>query len=272
MRTQRILTNEDIMRNAPSVFSQAPQHDVSDRYRFLSTIKVIDALRDNGYEVAMASQSMTKDASNKPFARHLLRLRHRNLFSPDNVGDEIPELALTNSHNRSSTYNLMFGIFRMICSNGMVVASSTINAIKVVHRGDKDLLEQIIKVSKQITGQTEEVFNQINRFKGVELDNNEQIAFAEAAKEIVPTTIDLEPRTLLSVRRYADRGNGSRDLWRTSNIVQENIIKGGARGRNTKGNRTSLRAVKSIKNNININQAIWKLTEKMAELKTGQNV
>jgi hypothetical protein len=268
-RTQRVLDNEDIGRLAPSVFATTAQGDVSDRYRFIPTIQVVDALRDNGYNVVQASQSTAKELDNKMYTRHMLRLRHNDVLRPDNVGDEIPEIVLMNSHNRTSTYKLMLGIFRLVCSNGLVVASETIESLNIRHVGGKDVVEQIIQISRQITQEVPKVFNQIQQFKKIVLSRPEQIALAESVKEIVPSSLELATDSMLFARRYSDNGGNERDLWKTSNVIQENIIKGGVRATNTKGNRTHSRQVKNIKNNIDINKAIWKLTEEMAKIKAG---
>jgi hypothetical protein len=61
------------------------------------------------------------------------------------------------------------------------------------------------------------------------------------------------------------------DLWTTFNVVQENIIRGGLRGRKRSSNgrmrNMTTRPVKALDRNIKLNQALWVLTEKMAELK-----
>jgi len=61
------------------------------------------------------------------------------------------------------------------------------------------------------------------------------------------------------------------DLWRVSNRIQENVIRGGltAMGRDAEGRprRTTTREVKNIDADVKINRALWLLTERMAELK-----
>ena len=69
---------------------------------------------------------------------------------------------------------------------------------------------------------------------------------------------------LLSTRRIADRNP---DLWSNFNRVQENIIRGGLRGRTANGNRTTTREVKSIDNNVKLNKALWILADGMRQLK-----
>jgi hypothetical protein len=51
------------------------------------------------------------------FARHLLRFRHADHLSAPAVGGEVPELVLLNSHDGTSAYKFLTGIFRLVCSN-----------------------------------------------------------------------------------------------------------------------------------------------------------
>ena len=95
--------------------------------------------------------------------------------------------------------------------------------------------------------------------------------YAQAAPSLVydaPENAPVLPEQLLSERRYDDKGN---NLWTTFNVVQENIMRGGLKGITRGGNgrikRTTTRPVKALDRNIKLNQALWFLTEKMAELK-----
>jgi len=59
----------------------------------------------------------------------------------------------------------------------------------------------------------------------------------------------------------------SQNLWPTFNVVQENLVRGGLRGTNPNNKRVTTRAVKGIDTNVKLNQALWILAERMAELK-----
>ena len=58
-------------------------------------------------------------------------------------------------------------------------------------------------------------------------------------------------------------------LFRSFNRVQENIIKGGVRGRSTTGRRLSTRAVGGVNENVKLNRALWTLADGLAGLKNG---
>ena len=270
MNQTTVLENDRIMQLAPSVFATQAISSASEKYRFLPTISVVNALRDMGYGVVRAQQSRTLVAGNREFAKHMLRFRHVSNMNPINVGDEIPEIVLTNSHNGSSVYNLMLGIFRLVCSNGMVVASENIESMRVRHSGSKDLLNQVIEVTGKIVHEAPKVIEQINRFKSIPLTPAEQEAFGSAAMELSGSSIELLPTQIIRARRTADMtaGDGSRSLWATTNVIQENLIRGGQIGKGTNGRRQTTRTLKNVQKDIDINKALWKLTEELAKIKT----
>ena len=51
------LNNQDLHRVAPSIFASAPWERVSERYAFIPTIQVVDALRGEGFMPVKAMQS-----------------------------------------------------------------------------------------------------------------------------------------------------------------------------------------------------------------------
>jgi hypothetical protein len=53
---------------------------------------------------------------------------------------------------------------------------------------------------------------------------------------------------------------------KTLNRVQENMIRGGVRGRNVNGGRMSTRAVNSVTENVRLNKALWTLADEMAKI------
>jgi hypothetical protein len=113
----------------------------------------------------------------------------------------------------------------------------------------------------------------VNRWKGISLNIAEQEAFAEGAKALNYSTIDLEAKRLLSARRQEDfrsKEDNTRDLWRTFNVVQENVIRGGVLGKGSNGRLRRTREIKSVDGDIRLNKALWTLADEMAKIKAGQ--
>ncbi|MEA3405373.1 MAG: DUF932 domain-containing protein, partial [Pseudomonadota bacterium] len=139
-----ILTPQQLYKTVPAVFAESPDKAVSDRYGFVPTIDVVSALQNEGWYPVRAQQTNVRDPSRKSLARHMIRFRQ----DPDRqmtVGDSIAELVLTNSHDRSSAYQLDLGLFRLVCSNGMVAPTAGLGSVRVKH--GKQIVENIIEGS-----------------------------------------------------------------------------------------------------------------------------
>lgn len=257
------LDNETLQRIAPSIFATEPWTERSDRYKFIPTVSVLDAMRDSGYFPVYAGQSRTRIEGKKEFTKHTLRLRHRSLETAID-GEIVPEIVLINSHDGSKAYNLMLGFFRTVCCNGLITGDMLDN-IRVPHRGQRDLCQDVIDVSARIIEEVPGKVETIHSWKSIELHPEEQTAFATASKALLDTAVDVPVDRLLRPRRNADN---KPDLWTTFNRVQENIIKGGQYGRNSQGYITRSREIKAIDKNTSLNKALWNLADEMAKIKS----
>lgn len=148
----RTIHNKEILHTAPSVFSHKPWQEVSDKYGFVPTIEVVDMLRAEGFAVVRATQSRTRIPGKEPFTRHMVRLRHRSLLETG-AHEEVPEIVLVNSHDGNCSYQFMAGIFRLVCSNGLIVQSADFGRLRIRHVGDQDFYKQIVRVSRELADQ-----------------------------------------------------------------------------------------------------------------------
>lgn len=264
------LSDIDLKRLTPSVFALEPWFEQSLNYRFLPTIEVINALRENNYHPVRAMQSRTRIPGKREFTKHLLRFRP---YGDYQVSDIIPEIVLINSHDGTSSYQMMLGLFRLVCSNGAVVSDGNIETIRVTHRGDRNLCQDVIDASAKLINESPKVIAQVNNWRAIQLEPIDQRILAESVKEIYQTTLAIDSNRLLSARRTTDmpQGDGTRSLWNTYNVIQENVMRGGVRGVSNTGRRMRTRSIASVDRDVKLNKALWSLTAKMAELKTNQN-
>jgi len=257
------LTTEQMQRVAPSIFQTNKWHERTSKYKFVPTVKVMNALQDCGYNPVDVQQSKSRIQGKSEFTKHLIKFRNNSLINLDNK-EVTPEIILINSHDGSSSFKLMLGIFRFACANGLIVSEANFGSISVRHMGESNLCRDIIKASNSLIKQSPKILNRINDWQGITLDVNAQIDYAKQSKAIIKSTIDVEPERLIRPRRYSDQGE-TLNLWKVYNNVQENIIKGGLYGRNEQGYFRHSRAVKSIDNNVRINRELWQLTDKFAK-------
>jgi len=264
------LTIDQLRSVTPSAFATEKHESRSPRYTYIPTSSVIEGLMREGFQPFKAVQGRSRIEGKGEFTKHMIRFRHESTVNV--TGDSVPEVVLINSHDGTSAYKLIAGIFRIVCSNGLVVAESTVGSLSVPHKGD--IVHQVIEGSYEIIENSRKALTASSAWQQLQLTAGEQKAYAEAAHELrfadsegeIATPI--QPAQLLNPRRAADNGN---DLWRTFNRVQENVIRGGlsAFGRDEMGRRrrVTTREVKGIDQDVKLNRALWTLTEKMAELK-----
>ncbi|MCW7763462.1 DUF932 domain-containing protein [Photorhabdus luminescens] len=258
IRKERPLTNDELMSVVPSVFSEEKHESRSERYTYIPTIILLDKLRSEGFQPFFACQTKVKDEDRRGHTRHMLRLR-RDSFRDT---DEVPEIILLNSHDGSSSYQMIPGMFRFVCHNGLV-CGETFGDIRVPHKGD--VVGQVIEGAYEVLGFFGKVIESRDEMKSITLDEDEQRIYAKHAlgykyDAYVPVTPE---QVLLPNRRQDDRN----DLWTTYQCVQENLIKGGLIGRTAKGQRTRTRAVNGITGDVKLNNALWSLAEEMKALK-----
>lgn len=261
-----ILSRDDLRTVAPSIFAASPFHAMSERYRFIGTDGVIDIMDGLGFRPVQAMQSKTRHEEKRGFTRHFIRLRHIDHLSNPS-GQEVPEIVLENSHDGTAAYRMHAGIFRFICSNGLLIASANFGAISVKHSGGKDFERRITEATHQIAEETPRAFETVERWKGIILPRPVQIEMAQRAFDLKPL-VGVRPAALLTARREEDYtdADGRRDLWRTFNVIEENVMQGGIQGVNPRGRRTRTRSIKSVTATINLNRQLWQIAEQVAEL------
>ncbi len=262
------LTDDQIARVAPSVFADEAHHSRSERYTQIPTIDVLNGLRREGFQPFMVAQQRTRKADKRGFAKHMLRLRHDSV----KANGEANEIILLNSHDGTSSYQMLAGCFRFVCANGLVLGDTTAD-IRVRHKGD--IVHNVIEGAYTVLDEFQSIDMHKDAMRSIELPPVVQHGFAQAALEwryggetvneegeSVPNHIPVQPQQILQPRRVDDRKN---DLWTAFNRIQENMTKGGLQGRNTKGRRQRTRAVSGIDSDVKLNRALWTLAETIKE-------
>jgi hypothetical protein len=268
--TYSALTNDDLYRKAPSIFATQARDDVSEKYQFIPTLDIVEKLRGEGLLPVRASQSLSRTEGGESYAKHMIRFRPVAYFGANALQEEVPEVVLVNSHDRSSGYQISAGVFRLVCSNGMIVKDADFGTVSVRHSGH--IIDDVIEGTYSIIESVPAIVEGVERLKAITLDKREAFAFANDAVQLrYPLdsagneTAPIAAESLLRPRRYADREKT--DLWTTFNVVQENFIKGGLHGRGTTGKRMTTRPIKSVTEDVRLNKALWSLADGLRKLK-----
>lgn len=252
------LSNEQLYRVAPSIFAGEKHESRSERYTYIPTIQVLDGLRSEGFFPFSVCQSKTRIEGKAEFTKHMLRLRR-----PDQIlANEANEIILINSHDGTSSYQLLAGTYRFICQNGLIIGE-TVEDIRVQHRGN--IVDNVIDAAYTIVDQFQIANESMGTMKEIQLSKPEQEVFARSALALkYGEESPVSPRQILLPKRLDDENS---TLWTKFNVVQENLMRGGQRGRASSGKRVTTRPVQSIDNNVKLNRALWILADEMAKLK-----
>jgi len=219
IRRDRPLTRDELAHYVPSVFCEEKHESRSERYTYIPTITLLDNLQREGFQPFFACQTRVRDLNKRDHTKHMLRLRREGQIT----GKQVPEIILLNSHDGSSSYQMLPGLFRFVCQNGLV-CGETFGEVRVPHKGN--VVEKVIEGAYEVLGIFDRVEEKRDAMQSLLLPPPAQQAFARAAltyrfgEEHQPVTAS----QILTPRRYEDRQN---DLWSVFNRCQENLLKGG---------------------------------------------
>lgn len=160
---------------------------------------------------------------------------------------------------------MLSGVFRFVCSNGMV-AGTVNDDIRVRH--SRSVIDNVLEGAFRVLNDFEKVDESRELMQSVTLSDVEQFIFGKSALalkyEVTDKPAPVTEAAILAARRPEDLKN---DVWTVFNRVQENLIKGGVQAKTTAGARTHTRPVQGIDGNLKLNKAIWMLAVEMAKLK-----
>jgi hypothetical protein len=136
-------------------------------------------------------------------ARHLIRLRRR--YETVQLRDAIPEIVFLNSHDGTSAYQLRVGLFRVACTNGLIVSMGVFPAWRVKHRSD--VIRDVVCAALRISERFETLAASVERMERTVLDQEQRLEFAAEALALrLPKELHagIEPSQVLVPRRQED--------------------------------------------------------------------
>lgn len=243
---------------APAIFATSPAPTIkSPKYQFTPTFEVIEHMQDMGYLLTGVKQSSSNVELRKNWGIHITRFQHPDLYIKNTDGEieARPEVVLINSHDGTRPIQFEMGLFRLVCENGLVVKDRDMGSFRERHT--KLNFNEVKNLIDQKVSGLNEVVGKINKWNMIEMTDKQRFNFAvEALALRIGTDRQAEQYEIMDIlnpKRKADEGNS---LWKTYNILQENLIKGGFQLNN--------RQARSIKNPIedfNLNQELWSLAD-----------
>src|ERR1700728_4255151 len=153
------LSMEALRQRVPAAFADSAHESRSSAYTFISTATVTDALRVAGFCPVEAGQALR--ARSALHARHLIRFRRR--LETVELRDAVPEILFLNSHDGTSAYQLRVGLFRVVCTNGLIVSRGAFPTFSVAHRGN--VVEDVVAHALGMSERFEALAAQVERME-----------------------------------------------------------------------------------------------------------
>lgn len=256
------LSREYLKKNVPAIYGRQAA-GMSQAYSFIKTGTLIDALADEGWVVTSAFQPrpMKRDPAT---VQHVVKLHHSLDIERLLAGDMVdsPVMVLHNSGNGRSKLRASFGVYKLICSNGMVLGR-TLKAIAMIHQGLSkqsvaDLLREFATGSAEVSGV-------MDKMRSRHLSETERRMMARQAvaartnRSLEEAERDFDLDGVLMPLRVEDAGH---DLWTTFNVLQERVMHGALPLR-TGGRGRAVAAVRDTLGGHAINESLWDMAEGM---------
>jgi len=265
------LNDDEIKHLCPVAFkrrmmpSEIAKLGLSKHYSFVPTMKVVNDLRALGYEVVDATQVKARKKSTNGYQKHMITFEHPKYKVEGS--EEYPQILLTNSHDGGNAFTLSAGIFRLVCSNGLVIKSEDYGSSRLVHKGYS--FDAVQKLVHEFEGTISEVLTKITAMKRKQLTDAQMIQFAKQAALLrfksasynennIADVVDIDE--ILEATRPEDAGNG---LYEVYNRVQESLINGNYHYKLGTKHRKG-RTIKSFKQNIDVNKKLSELAFELA--------
>ena len=239
--------------NLPAICNTSgPVSTASSQYRFIPTIEIIEALESKGFTVINAKQS-----GKGPFGFHTVDFTLPGIDITEIIpGDKVQFRGrFSNSHDLRKRWHLSLGIWRQVCSNGLIAMTDALADIGARHLGTNNIIEGVYRVIDESTN----ILTDMRAMSQTLLSADAQQVFASQAAALRwPQHGPIDSNELLNVRRPEDAGDS---VWLILNRVQENILRGGQQGRTRTNRLMTVRPIRSLLADDSINRQLWQLAK-----------
>jgi len=261
------LTKDQLKEVCPVAFKDAPTNPkVTDKYLFVNTETIVDDLDKLGWKPVSAAMRKSR-GRDTIFSKHMVTFQNPEIKITSKDGDNaFPRIILTNSHDGLQAFKFSVGIFRLVCSNGLVVADEKFSDFKIRHKGYTfaELRDVVAQAVKDLPNKVE-VLNKM-RTKILTKDEKQKLALdamliragitpdSDKAKKFEYDEETIED--ILEPKRNEDKGD---DLWKVFNVIQEKITQGEFHAALKGAKVRKVRKIKSFEKDLQVNKELFKL-------------
>ena len=264
---QTYMNKEQLRELCPLAFAEAPTNpDVSGKYLFVNTETIVDDLDKLGWKPVQAAQRKSR-GNGTIFSKHMVAFQNPDIKIKGEGGDDsFPRIIMTNSHDGMQAFKFSVGIFRLVCSNGLVVADEQFSEFKIKHKGYTfgELREVVNQAVEDLPNKVQVLNDMKNRTLTQDEKNKLALDAMLIRANITPGSekaneFNYDDETIediLDPKRDEDKGD---DLWRVFNVIQEKITQGDFHAALTGAKVRKVRKIKSFEKDLKVNKELFKL-------------
>ena len=262
------MTMDEVRKKCPYAFATVPTNpDVSGKYNQANTETVINDIAKLGWYPVEAKQCRQKKGSKGIRSFHILAFQNDNVkvLNPDGSTEAYVRIILQNSHDGFNSFKFMMGVYRCVCSNGLIVADAEFATFSIRHINYS--FEELRGIVAQVIDNVPNVIKKMNVMNSTTLTEDQKNELAVETYKIrkgfkTEDQVRIDDATiadLLTPIREEDEGDS---LWNVFNVLQEKMIKGGFSATGKNGKARKQRPIKSIKKDVEYNQRLWAIAER----------
>lgn len=254
----KFLTKEEIQQKAPAVASTQAASNVSDKYVHVPTMELVDDMSKLGWGVSDVKQVGSKKGLTN-FKKHLVTFRNENIVIKGEDGETVyPQILLTNSHDGLSSFQFRAGLFRLVCTNGLVISTQDFGQMRIRHKGYS--FEELKNTVMELVEKLPVTVETLNKFREVTLseEQKQELALKAVGIRFGENGAEVDIQELLKPTRKEDEGS---DLWTVFNVIQEKMVRGSFKYKTIKGRNKTARSIKNFNRDLELNEQLYELAE-----------
>ena len=210
---------------------------------YIPTMDVVERLQNEGWLLKGVAEHRVKS---KKVESNYVQLQHPDFAVLNKHGktEAYTSITISNSCSGAKPLQMSLGVFRQVCTNGMVAFDQHGESEIIKHTEVNFMnLQNFIAA---MTNKTGHLLNSVNEMKhrGLNIEQMKKLAY-EAAKLKYSDLRDINTDNLLTVNRIEDEGN---DVWTVFNRIQENLT----------------HDITNMNRDIKINQQLFAMAEQYA--------
>jgi len=191
---------------------------IKTREFYIPTLDVITKLQHEGWQLKGVDEQRGK---NRKISSNYVQMQHPDFAVKNSKGKDeaYTSITISNSCNGVKPLQMNLGIFRQVCTNGLVAFDQHAEAENIKHIEIN--YRNLDRFIASVTNKTGKLLTEVSemKHKGLSIEDMRKLAL-EAARLRYNDLEDINIDDLLTVNRVEDESN---DLWTVFNRIQENL-------------------------------------------------